>query len=552
MDILQQLDIWRLLAGLGIFLFGIFMLEESIRLLAGRAFKSLIRRYTGSRLRGIMAGMASTALLQSSSAVSLMVLAFVGAGLMSLVNGVATMNGAMVGTTMTAWIVALFGFQIKIEDFALPMIAVGGLGLILLSSSPRYVNLCKLLVGLGFIFHGLDFMKSSVEELAAAIDVAALPELGIWVYALVGLVLTAIVQSSSATIAITLTMLFSEVVSFNAAAAMVVGANVGTTVTVLLGSLAGNPIKRQAALGQLAFTTTTAAVTFLLMPLLLFLVLEVLGFADQPVLGLACFHTLFNLLGVIIFYPLIPGLTDFVRRLVPERQRLHLTLYIDNTSPEVEEAAVEALRKEVVNQATWSADFIRMVYGVDPRQRTRGKVSYDDLERLHADIFTFYARILAYEVSEHEARRLEPYIRASRSIMNAVKNLHEQNHELTEYRREDNVFMQEAGQRFLERLRIISEVVDMVGAEPARDHAVLLTEAFTTVEETDKHFIHACAEAVAAGRIRQTDVTRLLMSNRLFTQSCRMLTLSLQSLNLAADEETAAALAATGDAATAG
>lgn len=532
MGILEHLDIWRLLAGLGIFLFGMFMMEESIKLLSGRAFKSLIRRFTDTRLRGILSGIVSTSILQSSSAVSLMVLAFVGAGLMSLSNALAVMIGTKVGTTMTAWIVAVFGFKFSIQAFAMPMIGIGGLGLIFLANSPRYVNLSKLLLGFGLLFLGLDFMKSSVEDLAAAIDLAALPAMGTWVYGLAGLLLTAVMQSSSATIAITLTMLYTGVVDFNGAAAMVIGANVGTTVTVLLGSMGGIPVKRQAALGQLLFTTGTAAVTFLLLPLFTWLTLDFFKFADNIVLGLALFHTMFNVMGVMLYYPLIPRLTAFVQRRIPEPEPLLLTRHINKTSPEVPEAAIEALRKEAVNQSKWSVDFLRMIYGVDPERRTRGQVTYDDLERLHADIFSFYARIQAHAMEEAEARRLEPCIRASRSVMNAVKNLYEQNHELDEYRREDNPFMQEAWQRFLERLKIISAVVDEVAEAPENDHTALIQGAFHSVEETDKHFIHACAEAVAAKQVHQRDVTRLLMSNRLFTQSCRMLALSLQSLNL--------------------
>ncbi len=535
MVILEHFDIWRLLAGLGIFLFGMFMMEESIRQLSGRAFKSLIRRYTGTRLRGIVSGAVSTSILQSSSAVSLMVLAFAGAGLMTLVNAVAVMVGTKIGATMTAWIVAIFGFQFQIETFALPMIGLGGLGLIFLASSPRYVNLSKLLVAFGFLFHGLDFMKTSVEDLTAAIDIAALPDLGIWFYGLAGLLLTAVMQSSAATIAITLTMLFNGVVDFNGAAAMVIGANVGTTVTVLLGSVGGIPVKKQAAFGQLIFTLTTAAAAFALLPLLIWLVLELFGFADKPVLGLALFHTIFNVLGVIIFYPLLPRVTVYIRRVFPEPVRQHLTRYITNTSPEVPEAAIEALRKEAINQARCSMDFIRMIYGIAPGGRTRGEITYDDLERLHAEIFTFYARIQTHQMEEEEARRLEPYIRASRSIMNAAKNLFELNQELDELRRDEQEFMQEAWQRLLERLGIVGELVERIGGEPDQDHAEILGEAFEAVEGADKKFIGACAREVAAMRLHEHEVTRLLMSNRLFTQSCRMLVLSLQSLNRQAD-----------------
>lgn len=119
-------DIWRLLAGLAIFLYGMFQMEDAIKVLSGKAFRRMIRQYTNGRLRSIGSGTLITAVLQSSSAVSLMVLAFVGAGVLTMENGVGVMMGSNIGTTLTAWIVAVFGFKLKIESFALPIIAVGG------------------------------------------------------------------------------------------------------------------------------------------------------------------------------------------------------------------------------------------------------------------------------------------------------------------------------------------------------------------------------------------------------------------------------------------
>lgn len=121
------------------FLFGMFMMEESIKLLAGRSLKTMIRRFTGTRTKALFTGAVSTAVLRSSSAVSLMVLAFVGAGLLTRGNAIPVIMGAIVGTTLTAWIVAVFGFSFKIDALALPMIGMGGLGLIVLGRSPRYV-----------------------------------------------------------------------------------------------------------------------------------------------------------------------------------------------------------------------------------------------------------------------------------------------------------------------------------------------------------------------------------------------------------------------------
>jgi phosphate:Na+ symporter len=531
---IESFDLWMFLAGLGIFLFGIFLMEESIKLLSGRAFKSLIRRYTATPIKGIISGSVSTAVLQSSSAVSLMVLAFVGAGIMNLVNAIAVMMGAKIGTTMTAWIVAVFGFKFSIESFALPMIGIGGLGLIILAKSPRYVNISKLLVAFGFLFHGLDFMKVSVEDLAASIDLASLPQLGLWIYLLAGLILTAIMQSSSATIAIVLTMIFTNVINFQEGAAMVIGANVGTTVTVMLGSIGGIPAKRQAAISQLIFVTSTGFIAFVFLPFLVWLILDLFHFDDNLVLGLALFHTIFNVLAVVLFYPFIPRVSKYVQHLIPERYE-KLTRYVDNTSPEISEAAVIAIRKEIMNQLSNSIEYIKNLYHIyDNRGRASGKrtsLDYVDLERLHAEIFEYYAKMLGYEVSEDDAANLEKYIRSSRSVMNATKNLYELYPQIEDLAREESVFLQEAYRDILGRIKDLEEVVYLaVENGVSHENEGLLNSSYFSVEEADKDFIKNCALAIAEERIEEQQITRLLMINRTITQSLRMLLLSLKGL----------------------
>jgi phosphate:Na+ symporter len=549
---LDLLDGWKFLAGLGIFLFGMFMMEESIKLLSGRSFKILIRRYTGTRIKGLITGIVSTAILQSSSAVSLMVLAFVGAGLVTLVNAIAVIMGAKVGTTITAWIVAIFGFKFKIETFALPLIGLGGVGLIFLSKSPRYINVSKLLIAFGFLFHGLDFMKTSIEHLAGAIDIAALPTFGPFVYILAGILLTAIMQSSSATIAVVLTTLFSGIIDFQAGAAMVIGANVGTTVTILLGAIGGAPAKKRAAVSSLLFSTGTATVMVILLPVVFWLILDVFAFTDNPVLGVALFHTLFNVMGVIIFFPAIPLMAGRLDRLFIEKQPV-LIRYIINTPPEVPDAAIAALRKEISNQLHLSILHIAGEYNIYKHvYRGSGRrkpavdlpimetvIHYEYLERLHADIFAFYARIQAQPLDESEAMRMEPLMRASRSIMNATRNFTDVMGEITDFGNDDSSFMRSMHQNFLNRLNNLKTQVEAVtvaaasgpeAADMTTDIARRLNSYFFNVEEQDKQFIQACAGAVEKKTVKETEISRLLMVNRLFTQSCRMIILSLQGL----------------------
>lgn len=535
-------DGWKFLAGLGIFLFGMFMMEESIKLLAGRSLKTMIRRFTGQRVKALFTGIFSTAVLQSSSAVSLMVLAFVGAGLLPLGNAIAVIMGAKVGTTLTAWIVAVVGFSFKIDALALPMIGIGGFGLIALGQSPRYVNVSKLCVAFGFLFLGLDYMKVSVESFASAIDLSALPDLGLWVYVLAGILMTAVMQSSSATIAVILTTIFTGIIDFNQGSAMVIGANVGTTVTILIGAIGGIPAKKQAALSSLVFNLGTALAVLVTLPAMTLMVGCLFDPADNAVLGIAAFHTLFNLFGVMLFFPMIPALVRQLKRLFPERKNI-LTRYISNTSPDVPEAAIAALRKEVFHQLFLSVQYISNRYLAVPKpfMRLVGRSTdeplqvrlpdYSDLERLHAEIFTFYAHIQAHEISRTEALQLEPVIRSSRSIMNATMNLNELHGEIEDIGREDNPFMVNAYQDFKIRLERLQTFVEKITRDPD-DPGVPgeLEDFFKVVVEADKQFIGACSKAVARSARQEHEVTRLLMANRFFTQSNRMVILSMQAL----------------------
>ncbi len=530
MAVLAEFELWLFLAGLGIFLFGMHMMEESIRVLSGAAFKSLIRRYTGTRPKAILSGMVSTAILQSSSAVSLMVLAFIGAGIMNLVQAIAVMMGAKIGTTATAWIVAVFGFQFNIDTFSLPLIGIGGLGIILLAKSPKYVNVSRFLVAFGFLFMGLDYMKSSVDQISELIDPSVFAGYGILVFALVGLIMTAIMQSSSATIAIVLTMLFTNVIDFQAGAAMVVGANVGTTVTVLLGSIGGTFTKKQAALGQLTFTVGTAAVTLILLPFFIWLVLDLFSFQDNLVLGLALFHTIFNVAGVLWFYPLIPALARKAEKWIPETD-VKLSKYIHKTDPEIEEAGLEAFRKEIRWQLIFTINFMESVLRQGSK---RGIVSYIDLEKYNGEIFEYYSRIQTSGLDEKISAPLEELLRASRNIMNSAKNIHESSGEFLMLANEDGTVHQNAHEsiniRISELAKIGKKMEKITDEQYLQDVKAAVEKFFDFNETMDKQFISMCSVAVKEPAFKKVEITFLLMLNRLITQSCRMLIYGMRTL----------------------
>ena len=543
-------DFWRLLAGLGIFLFGMLLIEESVRALSGRAFRRIIRQYTDGRLKSIGSGSFVTALLQSSSAVSLMVLAFVGAGIMSMENAIGVIMGSNIGTTFTAWIVATLGFKIKIESFALPFIGLGAIGLIFFKSPSKPSLVSRLLVGFGFLFLGLDYMKGSVENLSQTFDLTQFPAYGLWFYVLIGTLSTAIMQASAATIAIVLTALNSQLITFNMAMAMVIGANVGTTITVLLGAIGGVQAKKRVALSHLIFNVITGLIAFFSIPILVGTINFFLDVKSNSLTGLALFHTLFNVLGVVIFFPFVGLFSRMLVKIYPEFKPI-LTVYIDKTPIEVSEAATAALRKEICHLLQECQLYNLRLLKIDPKlaldndtpfeKNLKRKFTLDDLysniKLLHAEIFTYYSQIQSQKLNEPEAKELERLIYASRNIMNALKNFKGIGHNMDEFDSSDNLYLNAQYKLFRKRLlELYHNVSGILNSDDKEAQYQSLLKAFGQIEAADNLFIKNISTAVSDQNIPEIEIASLLLVNRLFTQSCRMQIYSMKDLILSQEQ----------------
>ncbi len=544
------LDLWKLLAGLSIFLYGMFLLEDSVKVMSGRAFRRMIRQYTNGRLRSIGSGAFITAILQSSSAVSLMVLAFVGAGVMTMENGIGVMMGANLGTTFTSWIVAIFGFKLKIESFALPLIACGGLIFIAFGPSSKLFQGSRLLIGFGFLFLGLDFMKTSVENYAQYIDLNSIADYGLWLFLLFGILITALMQSSSASIAIILTGLNSGLISFESSLAMVVGANVGTTVTVLLGSIGGIQPKKRVSTSHLIFNLVTGIIAFTALQPLSWLVARVFNTTTNAVLALALFHTLFNFIGVIAFFPFIGFLTRFLIRTFPDHKEI-LTVYLDKTPTEVLDAATSSLRKEILHLFEECQLYSLRIFKIDdklifdhnlPFEKNRSKRSslpifYENVKLLHGKIIEFYARLLNAQLKEAEARELERMIYASRNIMNSIKDIKGLRHDLVEFDGSDNEHLHSQYKQFRRRLmKMYHDINCFLELEDLQEQYRSLLRSVVHIEQADKQFIQTVMKLAADGAINELEISSLLMANRLFSQSCRLQVFALKDLLLSEKE----------------
>ncbi len=351
-----------LLGGLGLFLLAVTMITDGLKLAARDTLKDILGKYTGTPLRGVGSGMLVTAVVQSSSAVTVATIGFVNAGLLNLGQSLGVVYGANIGTTMTGWLVATVGFGFKLEALALPLIGLGMLGR-LFGTSTRLGAVGEAAAGFGLFFVGIDVLRSAFEGFAGMVDVASFaPQggLGVALYVALGFAMTVVTQSSSAAIALTLTAASGGALGLNAAAAMVIGANVGTTSTAALATIGATANARRVAAAHVLFNVFTGVIALALLPGMLWVTeyaRTVIGLPEAPAATLALFHTVFNLLGVALMLPLTRRLAAFLsRRFVTREETLARPQFLDRTTLATPSLAMEALKLELARAIALARD----------------------------------------------------------------------------------------------------------------------------------------------------------------------------------------------------
>lgn len=314
-----MMQVLTALGGVGMFLMGMEVMTAALRDFAGGGLRRRLARLTASPLRGATAGALATALIQSSSAVTLITIGAVGAGLLSFAQALGVLLGANVGTTVTGWMIMVLGLKLKLGVIALPVLFAAALLSLLGQGYPA--RLGRALAGFALLFIGLDMMQAATSGAEALLHPGMLPAdtwPGRLVLVAMGLGLVALIQSSSAGVALALVLLGSGAISFAQAAALVIGFNMGTTVTGLLAALGGGRAMRLTAVANLLFNVGTALLAFPLLDLVLPL-LRGIGLGADDQIALVIFHTGFNLLGAAAFLPFTAQFAALVERLVPER-----------------------------------------------------------------------------------------------------------------------------------------------------------------------------------------------------------------------------------------
>ncbi|WP_338355555.1 Na/Pi symporter [uncultured Marinobacter sp.] len=520
----------RIAAGVAIFLFGMLSLENGFRQFTGGFLETVLRRTTDTVPKSLGFGIVSTAIMQSSSLVSVITISFLSAGLLPLITGIGIIFGANLGTTTGAWLFATIGMKMSLSAFALPMLVFG---VVLNFQQSRALKAFgSIMAGLGFLFLGIDFMKEGFASYQAAVDLreyAMSGVAGLLVYTGLGILATVVMQSSHATLALTLAGLATGQVTYENALALAIGANIGTTVTALIGGLGANITGKRLAGAHLLFNAATAAIALALIEPLSWSVdalSSLMSISDDDyTVKLALFHTLFNCLGVAIMLPLISRMARALERWLPERpeEAAAQPRYLNPAAMDSPDSANAAVRREVWH--LFDQAFIILAHGLHLHREnisqsndleatinnSRERIDIDiDLlyrqrvKRLYNAILDFISGRMTRESPANSTESLYRLQHAAAEMVEAIKHVKHLRKNLTVYLASNNASIRNEYNEL--RLRVA-----MVLRETHRFYEGRFEDASTAILELDEIAVRARVDRESmVGR-----VTKLLGEKRI-------------------------------------
>lgn len=482
------IDFLTLIGALGFFIYGMKVMSEGIQRTAGSKLRDILSSMTKNRYLGVFTGFLITCLVQSSSATTVMVVSFANAGLLTLIESIGVIMGANIGTTITAWLIAFFGFKVKISAFALPIIAIGFPMMFAKRAVLR--STAEVFIGFALLFLGLDALKNAVPDLSENPEVleflTSFSGYGILtttLFVLVGTIVTIVVQSSSAAMALTLTLLFNDIITFEIAAAMVLGENIGTTITANVAAIVANVHAKRAARAHFIFNVVGVIWMILLFPFFLDFIdylwkpaqnflQSVIPDIDksQSELQLSLFHTVFNVINTLLMIGLIPYIAKVVTRLVPSRgiedETFHLE-YIGTGTVVTTEASILESKKEIqkfgklVQRMT---GFVSELLVETDKKKFKKQLErikkYEEItDKIETEVVGYLAKVSESELSEEASLQ----IRSMLSIADDLETIGDINYSMSrtiKRKNEDKIyFIPQQRENLLELFKLVDQAM---------------------------------------------------------------------------------------------
>lgn len=541
----SSFDIWRMLAGVAFFLMAMNFMEDSLRLLAGRKFKLFLKKQTTNKVKAIGAGAAVTGFLQSSSIVNLLVLSMVGASVVKMENALAIMLGSNLGTTLDSWLVATLGFKFNIENLALPVVAITGIVMAFVKKDSRLYLWVKFLFSLAFLFISLGFIKTGMEDFVLQTNLSFFNRYPIIIFLLLGILLTTIIQSSSAVIALTLSALYTNAITLYVATAIVLGSEIGTTFKLFLAAAKGLTAKKRVALGNFLFNMITVSIMFLLLRPVNLLITDVLQVKDN-LIALVFFQSFVNLFSIILFFPFLKLFGEFLMKRFSDKE--DESMYISKVTITDTELALEALENEnglfirkVIHYSLDSFDLNRQITGNStvPKSFERKTVEskYDHIKQSHGEIHAFCLKLQNAVIFTPETERLEQLISSARNIMYAAKNIHDARQDIAQLRNSSNDtkydFYTKSGERVL---HFYQEVFRMLNDAEPKNHFNALTALYRSITSGYSDALQLLYKESMVNLVNEMEISMLINFNRQVYTSFKSILFGLKDYLLTAKE----------------
>lgn len=525
------------LSGLAIFLLGMLFLEDGFKGFSGGVLEKILKKFSNTKFKSIIFGLTSTAIMQSSTLVTILTLSFLSASLVTLGQALGIVFGANIGSTTSGWIIAGIGVKFNISALGLPLITLGVL--LLFGKGKNLKSLGYILAGIGFFFLGISYIKTGFESYSdfnlSAGNVGAVGTFIIFFF--MGILITSIVQSSFATLTMVILALNAGGITYDDALALVIGVNVGGVVTALIASISSNVDGRRLAIGNTLFNLVIAVVCIILLPVfkeIVEILSEIFGFnEDDLTLKIALFHTTYNVIAVLICAPFIPVYEKFLTKFITtSNDNTDKPKFLDKSLIPYKNTAKEALENEVIHLFSNAISIVSLVVGAKKEQIIESKLSLETLSNLkpkaiddetYSDLYNKQIKVIFNSIIDFSVRLNSHYgddvefmkyvkslQKASRAIVESTKNLALIKTNIVKNAESNNPFLQESSLNlrylFADTIRQINEIKDC----DAKDFENILKALDKNLKKENKKAISTIETLLEDGKITPSSATSIL------------------------------------------
>lgn len=546
-------EISYLVGGLWMFLFGVSLFEDAIKNLATKSFRNLIKNATNTLFKSIGTGVFATAILQSSAVVSLMAVSFVGAGVLDFSHAIWIILWTNIWAPIADIVLGNLWLRFSLSSLALPLIGLSSLFLLIFSRSTKLKNIFKIFIGLWLLFLWLGYMRDSMLSLASSVDLLQYINLPLFIYFLLWLVLTILMQSSSATIVLVLTAASSGIIDYRMWIPLILWAFLWTTLTVVLWSLGWNYLKKQVAFSHVFFNLFSVILWFIFFPIIV-VALQAITF--NTIVWLSIFAIWFKILCVLIVTPFIWLFVRFLQKLFPEKKTI-LWLAIDNVSPNVIDASFLAIHNDSIFLIKKVFKYILNIWLIDEKEvlkKNGKKISLIDKEycidiekldqqyvfikKIEQSLIGFSTNVKRNSLSWKDIDQMSSYFLIISNIVYAAKYMKDIRQNIENLQMNSDIWFQDRYKEFrgvlIELYKNISEVIDGKHDNELLQHIVVLLKKIHMV---DQDFLNSFSQATVKTKSEQLALSDLLHINRSFYLSSVSLVSSLQDLFLSKDQK---------------